>query len=145
MAGEDAHVVALGRLDEDALRAHPPDDAGDVAAELEAHRQPAVGVGQPVDVVDADLGGGGGLLGATDSSHLGPRDALVEAAGIAIGDDAVRHGDALGGPGRHRTGGAEVDVVGMGGDHEDAIDRLGLGHGGMLARPRGGTRRADQR
>ena len=63
------------------------------------------------------------LLLAADGGHLGPGDRLVRAAGVTVGDDAVGHLDAPAGPRRHRAGGAEVDVVGVGGDDQDAARR----------------------
>ena len=131
MAGEDALPVALRRRADHPLGAYPPDHPGDVAAHLEGALQPAVGMAQEGEVGDPDAGGGGGLLLAAQLRHLDAALATVRAAGVAVGDDAVRDVDPLAGPGRDRARAAEVDVVRMGGDDEDALERGGrtLGHG----------------
>ena len=86
------------------------------------HRQPAVGVAEEDDVLDADGLRGSALLGLPDAGDLAARDVGVEAAGVAVGADAVRHRDARGGPRRDRAAGAEVDVVGVRGDDQGALD-----------------------
>jgi hypothetical protein len=57
-----------------------------------------------------------------DLGHLRARDPGVGAARVAVGGNAVRHVDAMVGPDRHASCGAEVDVVGMGGHHQYAFD-----------------------
>src|SRR5436190_394599 len=83
-------------------------------------------------IAHADGVGRGALLGLSDPADLVARDVRIETASVAIGHDAIRHLDASFGPRGHRASGAEVDVVGMSGDHEDALDTfvpLGFGHG----------------
>ena len=60
---------------------------------------------------------------------VGAADAAVGSAGVAVGDDAVRHLATLGGPPRRAARAAEVAIVGMGDDDEDALGGVGLGHG----------------
>jgi hypothetical protein len=99
-----------------------PDDPADVASQLVGDVQRAVGVAEEPDVVDADLGSRGALLGLADGRDAIPRYGWVEATCVTVGDDAVGD-DAPGrGPVGDRAGGAEVDVVGMGGDDEGAFD-----------------------
>ena len=86
--------------------------------------EPAVGVAEEDDVLDADLLGRGALLGLPDAADLAARHVGVEAAGVAVGADAVRHLDAGVGPGRDRAGGAEVEVVRVGDDDQRPLDRL---------------------
>ena len=74
------------------------------------------------DVGDADDLGRGPLLRLPDAGDLRAGDRGVEAACVAVGDNAVRHLDAGLGPRRDGSGGPEVDVVGVGGDHQDAFD-----------------------
>ena len=50
----------------------------------------------------------------------------VEAAGLAVGDEAVGDGDAGPGELRDDSSSSEVDVVGMGGDDKGALDLIWL-------------------
>jgi hypothetical protein len=133
MARVDALEVALRRLREHALRTHPPDLSADVAAQVEARLEPAVGVAQERDVGDADHLGRRPLLRLADLDHRGARHGEVEAAGFAAGADAVRHLDARVGPARDGSRAAEVDVIGVRGDDQDAFHTfvaafIALGH-----------------
>ena len=74
--------------------------------------------------MDADLLGGRSLLGLPDGRHLGTGDRPVAAARVAVRDDAVADLEAGVGPLRDRAGRAEVDVVRVGGDHQDAGNLL---------------------
>jgi hypothetical protein len=51
-------------------------------------------------------------------------DVGVEAAGVAVGADAVRDGDALGGPGRDGAARAEVHVVRVRRDDQRSLDHV---------------------
>ena len=88
--------------------------AGDVAAQVERRVQATVGMAQEVQIGDAEHLRRGRLLLAAQGRHVGTIDRAVRSTGFAIGDDAVHDVDALLGPGRDRSGGAEVDVVGVG-------------------------------
>jgi len=123
VARPDPLPVDFRGLHEHPLRLHLPDDPGDVASEVEARAHPAVRVAQEHDVLDPELLGGGALLVLPDAADLLARDRRVEAARVAVGDDAVGHRDALGGPGRDRARRPEVDVVGVRHDHEGPLDR----------------------
>ena len=71
------------------------------------------GIAEEPDVGHADRGRGGPLLGLAQRAHLVARG-VVEAAGVAVGDDAVGDLGAGRGPGGDGPGAAEVDVVGVG-------------------------------
>src|SRR4051812_5903316 len=131
VAGPDAIPPPLRRAGEDALRAHLPDHPADVPAQVEGQLQPAVGMAQESDVGHTDFRRGRPLLRPPQHRHLLARR-LVEAAGIAVGDDAVGDLGAGRRPRRHRPRAAEVDVVGVGEDAEGALDVLGgtAGEGG---------------
>ena len=133
VAGIDAIEVAQRRWGYDSLGSDTADDAGEVAPQLQADHQAPVGVGEKGQVGDSDGGRRGGLLDPPRLTHLLAGHRLVEAPGVAVGDDAVGDFDAVLDPSRHRTGGAEIDVIGMGGDDQDPLDRLAvegqLGHG----------------
>src|SRR5262249_13310218 len=73
-------------------------------------------------VVHADLARGLGLLAAPQRRHVGARHGGVAAAGVAVGHHAVDDLDPGVGPARHGACGAEIHVVGVGVDHEDATD-----------------------
>ena len=135
VARTDPDPVAFGALDQGSLRAYLPDDAADVAPELDGRHEPAVLVAEVAEephVRDADRLGRGLLLGAPDPGDLGPGDGRVEATGVAVGAHAVGHLDPGGGPGGHRARGAEVDVVGVGGDDESTLDLGVLQHGDIV-------------
>src|SRR6185437_1125724 len=111
------------------LRAYAADLAADVAAQLDAGRDPTVRVAEEREVLHAELGRRGLLLGLAERAHLGARG-VVEAARVAGGADAVRDLHALGDPACDRAGSAEVDVVRMGDDDQRTLDRRrGLRHG----------------
>ncbi len=64
------------------------------------------------------------LLVTPERAHLGARNAGFGAARVPVGHDAVRHRDTGVGHRRDRSRPAEVDVVGMGHDHEDTVDAV---------------------
>jgi hypothetical protein len=72
--------------------------------------------------VDPQDLGRGGLFLAAQRGYLRPRDGLVEAARVAVGNQAVADLDPGVGPERDGARGTEVDVVRVGGDHQDALD-----------------------
>jgi hypothetical protein len=71
-----------------------------------------------VQLLDADLGGRVRLLAAADAGDVGSGHLRVEPAGVAVGDHAVGDVRAGVGPPCHGAGGAEIDVVGVGGDDQ---------------------------
>ena len=99
---------------------------GQAPAEGERRLDLAVGLVEEVDGIDADLGRRGSLLALAKlgkGRHIGVR---VVAALVAARDDEVAGARALGDPARHRSGAAELDVVGMRGHDEDAFGGLEL-------------------
>ena len=66
--------------------------------------------------------GRGRLLLAAHRGHLRAREALVEAARVTVGDQAVNDIDPGVGPERDGARGGEVDVVRVRGDHQGALD-----------------------
>jgi len=139
VAGADALPVDLRGLHKQPLRLHLPDDAGDVPSQVEADADLAVPVAQEDDVLDADLLGGRTLLVPPDATDLIAGNRGVEATRVTVGHDAVRHGDALGGPGRDRARRTEVHVVGVRHDHQGPVGLLlihvGILHQGRHVRP----------
>ena len=128
MAADDPLQHALGRLRDHQLRADLADDPGDGQAQVEVGHDAAVGHAQPHQVGDADVLRRGGLLLLPQRGHVGAADRAVAATGIAAGDQAV--GDLHAGVGqrRHGAGGAEVDVVGVGHDHQGSFDLVRSPH-----------------
>ena len=102
------------------------------SAQAEVGLQPAVGLGEEHEVVDADLLGRPGLLLAAQRRHLGPAHGVLEATGVAVGDDAVRDVDAPVGQAGDRARGTEVDIVGMGRDDQHPLDLGLVEHGARL-------------
>ena len=127
VAAPDALVVALWRRHEHALRLDLADHPADVAAQLQARHELAVGIAEKPDVVNPDPLGRLGLLGAAHAGDLVAREVEVEAAGVAVGADAVDDLDAGVRPGRDGPGRAEVDVVRVRGDDERALNFF-VGH-----------------
>jgi hypothetical protein len=74
------------------------------------------------------------LFALSDLDHVGTTHRRVVTAGIATRHEAVLHVDAGVGPHRNTPGDAEVDVVGVRNDNEDALDGIigEQGHGAML-------------
>ena len=102
----------------------PADLPADVAAQLLGRLELAVGVAEVGHVVHPEHLAGCALLGLADAGDLAAGDGGVEAAGVAVGADAVGDLDAGLGEQRHRAAGAEVDVVRMGGHDEYPLDRV---------------------
>jgi hypothetical protein len=122
MAGKNELQVPLGRLGHHPLGPDLADDAAYVTPQFAVRHDHAVGVPEEPHVADAHDRGGGALLVLAQRRHLGPGHRAVRASGLAGRGDAVRdletgRGERGNGPRR-----AEVDVVGMGGDDEDATD-----------------------
>ena len=84
---------------------------------------------------DADLGGRLGLLLASDARHRRAVDRSVEAAGLAVGDEAIRDVGAGVGELRDHTGGGEVDIVWMRHDREGALDLVDSEHDAQVEGP----------
>ena len=70
--------------------------------------------------------GGRGLLDSPHTGHLLARDRPIGAARVAVGDDAVGDLHACVGPLCRGARIAEVAVIGMGDDHQDAFDSVDL-------------------
>ena len=75
------------------------------------------------------LGENAWVLAPAQLGDLGPGGAAVRAPGVAVGDDAVGHLATLRRPACRAARAAEVAVVGMGDDNEDALSGVVLGHG----------------
>ena len=117
-----AAKLRSGDWRDDALRAHPADDAADVAAQVEGRLEAAVGMTEEGDVGDADHLRRRPLLGLADLDHRGARHGAVEATRLAAGADAVGDLDPRVGPAGDDACGSEVDVVGVRGDDQDPFD-----------------------
>jgi hypothetical protein len=76
-------------LHQDPLRLHLPDYPADVATQVEAGNQRAVGIPQKSNIVDADPLGCLGLLGPSYPGDLIARKFEVGAAGVTVGADAI--------------------------------------------------------
>ena len=84
--------------------------------------QTPVRVAEEREVGDADDLRRGRLLDAPEIGELGRADAGVASTRFAVGGDAVRDLDPGVGPARDAARSAEVDVVGVRGDHQDPLD-----------------------
>ena len=107
------HVQPPGRLQvpgagDHGVRLELPDPAGDVAPDVERVDQHAVGVIEHHQFGDADLGAGPFLLATPDPGALVRRDLH---AGLALGQQQVRHLDAPVGPFGDGRGRAVLQVV----------------------------------
>ena len=110
------------------VRADLTDDACEVVPQRQVEHHLAVHPPEEAQIGHADLGRGLGLLLAADRGHLRPRDREIEAARLAVGDEAVAHRHPGVGEVGDRAGRTEVDVVGMGLDDQGTGDLVGAQH-----------------
>ena len=104
------------------LRTVPAYDGRERAPQRHAVLQDPVRQPQEVHHVDTDDPRGLDLLGLPDGAALVGVHAVD--AGLTAGDHAVRDLLALPGPARHRGGGAELHVIGMGDDAQRPLPVL---------------------
>jgi hypothetical protein len=123
MTGEDPVPQPFRALAHDAVGPDLADHPGQVAPQVHAHLEPAVGIAEEDEVGHAHFGRRRRLFGPADTGDLAPRHGRVEAAGIAVGHDAVGDLSPGVGPGGDRSGHPEIDIVGVSGDHQDATGR----------------------
>lgn len=128
VAAMDAAQVTVRRRDDHPVRALAADHPGDVAAQLEADHELAVGATEELDVGDAHGGRRFALLVLPDSADSRPGHFRIVTASLTVGHDAIRHLTARFGPCGDRAGGSEVHVVGMRYDHQNSL-RLFVRHG----------------
>ncbi len=126
MAGADALPIAVRGLAHQAVGPEHAHGPAHIPSQVERGRQAAVGVTEKGDIGHPELGAGGPLFLTPGTGHVRARNVPVRTAGIAIGDHAVGDLDPGFDPGRHRSSGPEVHVVGMGGHDQDALDVAGL-------------------
>ena len=126
VAGADALPVPVRALAHQPVGPELAYRPAHVPSQVQGRGQTTVGVTEKGDVGHPELGAGGPLLLAADAGHVRTGDRPVRAAGVAVGGDAVGDLDAGFDPGRHRSPGPEVHVVGMGGHDQDALDGAGL-------------------
>ncbi|MEY9863635.1 hypothetical protein ABH935_009288 [Catenulispora sp. GAS73] len=123
-------VEAIGRLDlvagaEYDVGLETADLPADVASEVEAVDEDAVRVFEDGQVLDADHGAGGPLLGDTHTGRLGGR---VGHAGFTTGEQEIADHDAARGPAGHGCRHAVLHVVGVRDDAKHAPEGV-LGQG----------------
>ena len=104
------------------VRADLPDDPADVASQPAVTVELAVAVAEEPHVGDAHGFGRSELLLAADRGDLGSGNCGVEAAGVTVGGDAVRHVDTAGRPAARWSRSPEVQVVRVRGDGQDSSD-----------------------
>jgi len=116
-------------LGDDHLRPDLTDHLRDVVAKLQVGDDLAIHVTEEHEVGHSDLGCRLGLFLTPDRRHLITGHRVVEPSGLTVGDQAV--GDLHPGIGEvgDRSGRAEVDVVGVGHDHQGTLDLGGRKHG----------------
>lgn len=120
MAGVHPVQVAHRALGHDTVRLDLADHPGDGPAQIETGGDPPVVEAEEVQNGHSDDLGRRPLLVAADPGHLVAGDGVVEATGLAVGDQAIDHLVTLRGqPGRGASA-AEVEVVGVGGDVQEA-------------------------
>ena len=89
-----------------------------VTSQFEVGHDLAVGVPQEPEIGNSEHCGGTGLLLLADASPIFERLREVGTPGVTAGHQAVDHLHPGGGPRGDRSGAAEVDVIGMGADHQ---------------------------
>ena len=138
--------IAIRRLSDDPLWTGLANHPRNVSSEFMDHGEFAIAISEKSDIRDADYGGSSSLFLMSNSRDLRAGDRGVESAGISIGDDAVRHLNAVTDETSDRPGRAKIDVVGMGSYDENAGDVAHTRAFRMLRervgmRPSGGHRR----
>ena len=99
------------------------DDADEITTQAETGLDGAVGVPvEELDRVDPDLAGRGDLFPLAQRPRVGRRRPVDP--GLAAGDEQVGHLDAGGDPAVDGRGRAVLEVVGVGGDAQDAFQPL---------------------
>src|SRR5204863_1395454 len=119
-------VGAHGILADEEVGAVAPDLAGDVAAQPARVLDLAVRVAEERHLLDAERARGAALLLLTDGGQPRGGHRAVARALVAVGDDDEADVLAFLDELRHRAARAELAVIGMGGDHQDAPD--GIAH-----------------
>src|SRR5690606_36607860 len=122
-------VVDVARLDKhggrvlryDAVRLELADDARQLAAQRDGRLQRAVAVAEEAHVRHADDRRRGALLGLSLPGQLVDVDARLVAPGGAVRYDHVADLRALRGPLRDAPRDTKLDVVRVGGNHENAL------------------------
>jgi hypothetical protein len=105
----------------------PADLPADVPTQVEAVDEDAIGVLEDGQVLDADRGARGLLLGQAQAGRLLGR---VRHAGLAAGEQEVADLDAARRPAGDGRGRAVLDVVGVRDDAQHALEGL-VGQGGQ--------------
>ncbi len=131
----DPLPVPLGVQAEDDVRADLPHHPDERLLHAMVRLEVSVPLAQEADLLDAQGGGRGPLLGMPARGHR-LRALRVEAARIPVRDDALHHAHSGGGEAAEGGGGAEVEVVGVGADGERgapavACGEVGGGHGSL--------------
>ncbi len=112
-------------------------DAADRFSEREVGNEATVGITEEMYFGDADHLRRSDLFGPAYLGHLGAADRVVEATGIAVGQQTIDHLVAGGDEACGGTRRSEVEVVGMGGNGKDTSShflKLPIaGHDGPMA------------
>ena len=98
----------------------PADPAGDLAAKVERRLQGPVVIPEEEHVLDPQLHSSGALLRVADLGEPLGRHCRVAAAAVAVGEDQVGDLPAFRGPPCDRPRGAELRVIRVGHDDQDA-------------------------
>lgn len=129
--------VAFGRMSDNTLRPYLPDHPADVPAQVKGQLHPSIGIAEEPDIADAELLGRRPLLFAPHRRDVLPRHLGIEAAGVAVGGDAIGHANARVGPAGDRCARCEVDIIRVGGDDQDPLHLVIIQH---TLDPRSGPR-----
>ena len=110
------------------LRTHLADHSRQRTPQLHVVFDAAIGHAKEDERLDTYLFARTALLFATHQRHLRTGDCLIEPAGVAIGDEAVGDLNACIGHVRYGPRSAEVDIVGVGGDHQRPLYLMRFQH-----------------
>src|SRR5215469_3548224 len=118
----NTRVIAIRRWAYYPLRLQQPDDPAQVTAQPDSGLDLAVWIAKEVQIVHADLFGSCRLLCLPQRCHLRAPDRRIASTSVSVGHDAVADVDPGVRPLRDRSGGAKVDIVWVGGNHQNAAN-----------------------
>jgi hypothetical protein len=122
VGGVNPVPVAFGGLDHDPLRFDLANNPTDISAQVLGYLQIPVGVTQKMNIGHTQGRAGGPLLGLTNLGNLASGDVTVGPTGVTIGANTVTDRYSGLGPLANRASCTEIDVIGMGGDDQNAFD-----------------------
>jgi len=112
-------IAPVGIGGDDGFRTEATDFTHEISAENGRVLQSLVGISEEPDMADPQNGGGFPLFSFPQAGQLLRFDVRVVGSFIPVGTDDIGRAPALSDQTGHRTGGAELRVIGVRADHQD--------------------------